>query len=421
LHVALVEARTAHPISQKVALGHGFVPVGFLPQKHKLAETESVLLLARHFGQALELRKNNPHVVPELKAIAHLSLGACGLPDDAVVDESVPAYPAGGEHSIEGLTADQFLPLLRIARGRTRKREVFGAKTLQHGFFKLSESQAQYLVAKGGIGGEVAGAIGFIQDDFEKTLKLFELVFNDEEAVLPLLQAVLQRALESETRYIEVDVGAPATSLQRTLIQLGFVPVAYVPAMVFADTERVDVARFVYLGTSMEGHEAEVVPQASVCADLVLAEFGKHHVLPVLRDAIENLAPFEGVSPEQTERIMAACELVRAPDGDCLFSQGDVADGLYVVLEGAFEILRHGAPLGTVEAGELLGELGAIGKGSRSATAHARAPSLLAHLSSNALERLIRTRPDIGVVLYRNFALALGRKLRKVDDAFVGL
>lgn len=421
LHVAVVEARTAHPYSQKIALSHGFVPVGFLPQKHLLAETESVLLLAQHFGRALELRRNNPHLVPELKPIAHAALSACGIADDTVVDESAPAFPSGGSHAIEELTADQFIPLLRIARGRTRQREVFGAKTLQHGFFKLSESQAQYLVARGEIAGELAGAIGFIHQEFEKTLKLFELVFNDEDAVVPLLQGVLERARTWEVRYIEIDVNSAATSLQRTLLQLGFVPVAYIPAMVFADTERLDVARFAHLSVSMAGHDAEVVPSAATCASLVQAEFSKRHVLPALRDAIEHLAPFEGVTSEQAERIMAACELERVAPGEHLFEQGGPTDGFYVVLEGSFEVERHGAKVGTAEAGELLGELGVIAGGERSATATARDSALLAHLSSEALDRLVRVRPDIGVVLYRNFALALGIKLRRLDDAFVGL
>ena len=35
---------------------------------------ESVALFCRHLGRALELRRNNPRVVPEVHAIAHLAL-----------------------------------------------------------------------------------------------------------------------------------------------------------------------------------------------------------------------------------------------------------------------------------------------------------------------------------------------------------
>ena len=46
---------------------------------------------------------------------------------------------------------------------------------------------------------------------------------------------------------IEVDVSAYAPRMQRTLVELGFLPVAYLPALVFHEVERLDVVKMVRL------------------------------------------------------------------------------------------------------------------------------------------------------------------------------
>jgi len=61
LQVGLVEARVAHPYSLRIAEAHQFAVVGFLPQRWCLRERESLALLARYFGNALELEQSPTH------------------------------------------------------------------------------------------------------------------------------------------------------------------------------------------------------------------------------------------------------------------------------------------------------------------------------------------------------------------------
>src|SRR5262245_29897756 len=68
LQVGLVEARTAHPYSLRNAEAHQFAVVGFVPARWRLRERESLALLVRYFGSALELRNNNPRIIPEVHA-----------------------------------------------------------------------------------------------------------------------------------------------------------------------------------------------------------------------------------------------------------------------------------------------------------------------------------------------------------------
>ena len=101
LQLGLIEGRTAHPYTLKIAEGHQFTPVGFLPLKWQLQNRESIVLLARHFGNALERRKNHPRLVPEAYPLACLALENCGVKPDTIVDEEAAAYPAESAYSMQ--------------------------------------------------------------------------------------------------------------------------------------------------------------------------------------------------------------------------------------------------------------------------------------------------------------------------------
>ena len=61
----------------------------------------------------------------------------------------------------------------------------------------------------------------------------------------------------------EIDVGAHAARMQRTLIEMGFVPAAYVPAMAFHNVERIDVVRMMKLVCPLEHEDVELAESAA--------------------------------------------------------------------------------------------------------------------------------------------------------------
>ena len=139
----------AHPYSLKIAEAHEFVVVGFRPMAWLLRQRESLVLLARYFGNALALRKNHPRIIPEVHPLSHLALENCSLSPDTVVDEEAPAYPPGGSFEVQELTTEGYAALLRIERGRVRHREIFGPVRLHYGVFNLQARRSCYLIARG--------------------------------------------------------------------------------------------------------------------------------------------------------------------------------------------------------------------------------------------------------------------------------
>jgi CRP-like cAMP-binding protein len=88
-------------------------------------------------------------------------------------------------------------------------------------------------------------------------------------------------------------------------------------------------------------------------------------------------------------------------------------------MEGRVAVRDAGTALGRVGAGEVVGELALLSGEPHSLSAIAEGSVVTATLGREQLAELGRRRPDIGLVLYRNFAVALGGKLRRVDRAML--
>jgi hypothetical protein len=417
LQVGLVEGRAAHPYSQKIAEAHGFAAVGFLPLRWRLHEGESLVLLVRYFGNALELRNNRPRVIPEVYPLAHLALRNCSLSPDVIVDEGAHPYPPGAAYEVQDLTTEGYAALLRIERGRVRHREIFGPGRLHYGTFKLQTRHSRYLIARED--GRVAGAVGFTLDPLDRAVRIFELISLHDEVIRPLLSDLDRLSREKWGSLIEVDVSASAPRMQRTLIELGFLPVAYVPAMVFHEVERLDVVRMVRLLSSPDVRTDGLTPACREVADLVLRLFRTRSVLPRVAEAVGALPLFAGLSAEQVGRLAGVCGVSAFEPGEVIFREGEADKQMHVVLQGEVAITVAGsvAPVGVLRGGECLGETSLLTAGVHSATATAITRLETAVLGRQDLAELIRLRPDIGLHIYRNLAVGLGEKLRRLDDS----
>jgi predicted N-acetyltransferase YhbS len=417
LHVGVIEARVTHPFTQAIAQKQGFAPVGFLPQKFVFGtKRESMGFLVRLFGRALELRRNNPRIVPEIYSLACIALENCGLDPDVIVDDESSAYPHGHGFSVNELTTEGYSRLMRIERGRVRNREVFGPMRLQYGYFKLITHHSKYLVAREE--GHIVGAIGFTLEHIDRVVRVFELISLRDDVIRLLLTELERRCRDEwEIAYMEIDVSAHAPRMQRTVLQQGWVPVAYAPALAFHDVERLDLIKFARLLIPVDVGPVMLIPPTSEMAGMVLAAFKRREVMPRLGELVDRAGLFQGLEEEQLERLAGAFRYITFTAGDRIFDQGDRCEEMYLLLTGEVEIRisGHDRPVGTVEAGECLGEVSILMGGDHSASAIALGDVEAGVLSRQDLESLVRLRPGIGVVLYRNLARGLGGKLRRAD------
>jgi hypothetical protein len=354
--------------------------------------------------------------VPEAYALAELALDHCGLPSDVIADEDSAAYPAAEGLTTRALTSDGYSTLLRMERGRIRHREVFGPLRLHYGLFKLRARRSHYLLAMDG--DRVRGGVGWNEDPIDLTIRVFELIALDDGIARFLLAALERSAREhGRTAFIEIDVSAHAPGMQRTLLELGFLPAAYVPAMVFSDVERLDIVKMVRLLVPPEFPPLDMSPRVAAVARLVLEPFARQRLLPRIERAVSELSVFRGLGEEQVARLAGACRVVRFETGESIIEEGCRDATLHILLSGRASVRRAGVDraVGLVGAGECLGETSLLTGQPHSASAIAAQPVETAALGHADLGQVVRLRPDIGLVIYRNLAIGLGAKLSRAS------
>ena len=421
LHLGLVENRAVHPYSQMISHRFGFRPLGFIPMKLLVEGREHIALYGRYFGNALKLRRNNPRVIPEVYPLACLAMSNCELPCDCVVDDSAAPFPHSDPFETQELTAEGYASLLRIERGRIQSRDVFGPMKLHYGFFQLQARHSNYLLAKED--GRIAGAIGFTIDRIEKVVRIFELISLSDQPVRFLIERLVEKCrTELGIEYMEVDVNASSPRMQRTLLELDFFPVAYVPAMVFHHVERLDAVKMSRLLVPPDIGPLQLAEATKPFAELVIDSIVSKNVLPGIAEAARHAPLFDGLNDEQISHLIKSCDLATFEPGQRIIREGEADDVMHVILRGEVEVIcgpsEHS--VGTIGRGQCLGENVLLRFSTHSATAVARTPVESATFRRDATDRLIRRRPDIGVVLYRNLAAGIAGKLARADRRIMG-
>ncbi len=420
LHVGIVENRAAHTFSQRISTRYGFAPIGFIPQKLKLARRESVVPFVRYFGEALALRRNHPRIIPEVSMLAAFALDNCGLPQDAIIDDTSAPLPYGDDFELDELRTEGYASLLRIERGRLRHREVFGPIRLHYGLFQLQARHSHYLIARRRK--QIAGGIGFMIDEAEKAIRVFELIALSDEPVRFLFESLLRKCQrELDVEYLEVDVSAYSPPMQRTLLELGFLPVSYVPANVFHEVERLDAIKMARLLVPLDLGKVDFHDTVRPIAEAVVDSFTSKEVLPRMAAASHQAPLFDGLSDEQRQRLLAIGTARSFQPGEPLYRKGEADGTMHLILDGEVDLMADGSrKVGCLSTGQCVGETSLLNP-PQSAPAHsvdALASTIVetAAFGNQQFHELIRRRPDIGVVIYRNLATDISTKLKNLGQ-----
>ncbi len=139
----------------------------------------------------------------------------------------------------------------------------------------------------------------------------------------------------------------------------------------------------------------------------------EHQHLPIA-DIAERLRAtplFGGLDDAQLERLVGMGEIVDLAPGDRIISEGDVADALYVVLDGELDVTkRSGAseiPLARVGPGSLQGEIAALEGGRRLASVAAVGVAEVLRIPIGAIRELLSASPDVALAVIRTAVVRL--------------
>jgi serine phosphatase RsbU (regulator of sigma subunit) len=136
---------------------------------------------------------------------------------------------------------------------------------------------------------------------------------------------------------------------------------------------------------------------------------------------ISSVPLFATIPPHELDELASDLQQVAFPAGSILMREGDLGDGMYIVLAGTFEIIKE---LGTADerlfglrgAGEVVGEMGLLNHdGLRTASARAASDAQVIRLTRADFDRLLERYPKIAFQMLR----VLSSRLRDANDSAI--
>ena len=141
---------------------------------------------------------------------------------------------------------------------------------------------------------------------------------------------------------------------------------------------------------------------------------------PISAERLRDIGIFGGLSDEMLERLSTSLTPMQVMPGVVLFTEGDPARELYVVIDGEVEVLKKSRRQRDVRVAILgpndsFGEMSIIDVQPRSATVRALGPSRLLKMTSENLDALYRSDLKSYALITLNIARDLSRRLRVTD------
>ena len=133
---------------------------------------------------------------------------------------------------------------------------------------------------------------------------------------------------------------------------------------------------------------------------------------------------FQGIGDQQLWHLTRAGQLTDYPPDSTLFNSGEPRKAFWVILEGnlAIEAVQNGVPhrLSTLGPGDVIGESILLDEHTHSTTGRATLPLKAMRFSKEALEPLLKDKPQLYAALVSRSARAIRDRLRQADASLTG-
>ncbi len=142
---------------------------------------------------------------------------------------------------------------------------------------------------------------------------------------------------------------------------------------------------------------------------------GQQLVTEVMTGALRSMPLFEGLSDHEIEEIEKVSTLKEYPAGTKLIGKGERLDRLYLILtgRGAVRLKDRTIPFGR---NFLLGEMEFVDPVPAVADVFLVSECRLVEIEYKPLDRLLRSRPQMGLAVMKNLARILSRKIQGMSQ-----
>jgi CBS domain-containing protein len=134
------------------------------------------------------------------------------------------------------------------------------------------------------------------------------------------------------------------------------------------------------------------------------------------KDFLARFPPFDALAPDELDDVAGAAELGRFPEGTTILRRwGRPSDALYVVRQGAVELVDDGTVVDLLEEGEVFGTPSLIARTAPTFTVRAAEDTECYVIAREVADRVLRT--PLGINFLARALVRRGRQLSLVSEA----
>lgn len=144
-----------------------------------------------------------------------------------------------------------------------------------------------------------------------------------------------------------------------------------------------------------------------------------------IKNILKEVSFFEEFEDNELDFFSKQLSLQAVPKGTVLFSEDEIGDYLFFIVEGSVDVrletTRAKHIVATYGFGHCVGEMALIDDYPRSATVLVNEPSELLILTKKRMEHMVKKNPILGVKIYKGLAKNLSLRLRGAAGRFSDL
>src|SRR6266542_3440534 len=335
----------------------GYVCAGFQPFKH--------LFRVRH-GALFYVWLGSPGMLPRLsisESLSHVSelavavLNCFKLPNPVVMRDGVTGYPLQIGLQLQDASYHDFALWRLHAQSANPPTELSSGYNLGLGLLRSGEPHIRAILGKRH--DQVMAGLAYLADEHDRCVRLVDCFSTDDLSMGTLFHHAVRIAQDQfNAVYLEADIIMTAPRLLKTAEQLGFVPVAYLPAFYFNADGHTDVVKVVKLNMAYSLEDAELTPNARAIAQIVDQNFQDQKIGVAVIKLLQGLPLFEGLGEGELRKMARLFTQRLYHPGERIFVKDDSGDEAYLVMRGQVDIHleEKSPPIATLGSGQIFGE-----------------------------------------------------------------
>jgi CRP/FNR family transcriptional regulator, cyclic AMP receptor protein len=402
----------------------GFVCVGYQPCKHILRSRQGILFYVRPAAPVLGTRMPLSESLPQISELAARVLSNLNVPSPLSVRDGSTGYPLQSGLDVQQAAVEDFEVWKAQAQLSNPPAEVSSGFNRNLGLLRIEDETTPVLCLLGQLNGQVVCGISYIVDPHDKCVRVLDCFATNDYSLGQLLNHLSRIAANNlGAAYLEIDILMTAPRLLKTAEQLGFVPVAYLPAFFHQNDHHHDVVKMVKLNLVYNLESRGMTAGATAIIKIIDQNLQDQKVGMAVINLLRSLPIFNGLGDGELRKVARLFKQKLYQPGEIVFKKGDAGDEAYIVMRGQVDICLDESPrpIATVTNGQIFGELAFLDGSPRVARAIARQPTIMLVIERSAFTALVQREPHLGLVVIRNIAEDISGKLRRANASPSGL